>query len=394
MSYRFGKQGIYIPTKVFVKITGQTIITAGPKGTLIRTFSDSIKIARFFLKRVDLIKLKDINTVKTADLHDCFTNFTFYDFYKTSPKPYNGCLHERHYNLGKISEPRMFNTCISYFWPVEWIYDSNPWEIYYNVSEPMASCAAKDYWYNEYVSSQFDLQVNNNPQEYEFYNQFGIIQTDTADPVMGVKMLFIQTGKVDMLSSDEEPHVRTFTDKEQFIHLEYSSLTPYPETNLQGARYVKSALWGYKLTAQAVVIRTKEVSQFAYRFRDKISRKDKPLCSIYGTELGHLNNMVTGVFIGFKKILIITGVGYRAQLEDNILILNLGFSHSIKIDIPNEISIVLENSTCFIIFGIQKESVGAFASKIRAVSPPEPYKGKGISYETEIIKRKVGKTGK
>lgn len=403
MSYRFGKQGISIPPKVSVKIIGQTIITVGPKGTLIRTFSKEIKIMHYSRKRIDLINIKDINNVKqnhTEPLYNKKNSLSpighpwnnKYEFHKNSISKIR--KRSNNYDSSEHVAPRPFETCISYFWPVEWIYDSNPWEIYYNVSAPMAACAVRDYWYEDYISSRSDLQVNNNPQQYNFDNLFGILQTDTNDPALGVKMLYIRTGKVNLVSNDQERKIRTIKDHDEGICLEYSSLTPYPETNLQGAKYVKSALWRYRLTPYGTVIRTKEVSQFSYLYRDKTSRKNKTLCSIYGLELGHLNNMVKGVFIGFKKILIITGVGYRAQLEDNILILNLGFSHSIKINIPNEISIVLENSTCFIIFGIQKEFIGEFAAKIRAVCPPEPYKGKGISYETEIIKRKVGKTGK
>lgn len=403
MSYRFGKQGISIPPEVSVKITGQTITTVGPKGTLVRTLPKEIRIMHYSRRRLDHINIKDINDVKqdhTEPLYNKKDSLspighpwkTKHEFHKnsiTSPTKRSD-----NYDSSEYVTTTLFDIGISYFWPVEWIYDSNPWEIYYNVSAPMASCFIEQYWYQDYIDSRSDLNANNNSQQYKFRNLFGILQTDTNDPALGVKMLYIRKGKPNMISNDHVRVVRTSSDHDEAICLEYSSLTPYPETNLQGARYVKSALWRYRLTPQATVIRTKEVSQFSYLYRDKASRKDKTLCSIYGLELGHLNNMVKGVSIGFKKILIITGVGYRAQLENNILILNLGFSHSIKMNVPNEISVVLEGPTRLIISGIQKEFVGEFAAKIRAACPPEPYKGKGISYETEIIRRKVGKTGK
>jgi large subunit ribosomal protein L6 len=107
-----------------------------------------------------------------------------------------------------------------------------------------------------------------------------------------------------------------------------------------------------------------------------------------------INNIILGISIKFKKILYINGVGYKFKIENNILEINSGFSHVTKLSIPNYLELILESATKLIISGINKEKVGLFASKIRQVSPPEPYKGKGIHYENEKIRRKIGKTGK
>ena len=115
------------------------------------------------------------------------------------------------------------------------------------------------------------------------------------------------------------------------------------------------------------------------------------LCGLSRTLIA---NMVTGVAIGFEKRLQITGVGYRAQLDGKDLVLNMGYSHPVKMITPNDLVVKVENSTNVIVSGMQKDVVGEFAAKVRSVRPPEPYKGKGISYEGEVIKRKAGKTGK
>ena len=104
--------------------------------------------------------------------------------------------------------------------------------------------------------------------------------------------------------------------------------------------------------------------------------------------------MVTGVSEGFEKRLQITGVGYRAQLDGKDLVLNMGYSHPVKMITPTELAVKVESPTSVVVSGMQKDMVGEFAAKIRAVRPPEPYKGKGIAYEGEFIRRKAGKTGK
>ena len=116
--------------------------------------------------------------------------------------------------------------------------------------------------------------------------------------------------------------------------------------------------------------------------------------ALYGLSRTLVDNMVTGVSTGFEKRLQITGVGYRAQLEGKDLVLNMGYSHPVKMITPEDCSVKVESPTSVVVSGIQKDIVGEFAAKIRSVRPPEPYKGKGIAYEGEVIRRKAGKTGK
>jgi len=107
-----------------------------------------------------------------------------------------------------------------------------------------------------------------------------------------------------------------------------------------------------------------------------------------------VNNMIIGTSTKFEKKLQMVGVGYRAQVQSKQLTLNVGYSHPVLFDIPEGIEIVVEANTNLTITGIDKEQVGLLASKIRATRPPEPYKGKGIKYNDEVILRKAGKSGK
>lgn len=107
-----------------------------------------------------------------------------------------------------------------------------------------------------------------------------------------------------------------------------------------------------------------------------------------------LQNKVIGVKNLFSKLLILEGVGYKFQIDNQKVILLVGFSHNVIIDIPKNLEIKLESPTKLLISGIDKEQVGLFSAKIRNIKPPEPYKGKGIRYENEIIKYKAGKTKK
>ena len=116
--------------------------------------------------------------------------------------------------------------------------------------------------------------------------------------------------------------------------------------------------------------------------------------ALYGLSRTLVSNMVVGVSTGFEKRLQITGVGYRAQLDGKDLLLNMGYSHPVKMVTPSELAVNVESPTSVVVSGTQKDLVGEFAAKIRAVRPPEPYKGKGIAYEGEVIRRKAGKTGK
>jgi len=116
--------------------------------------------------------------------------------------------------------------------------------------------------------------------------------------------------------------------------------------------------------------------------------------ALYGLSRTLVSNMVVGVSAGFNKRLQITGVGYRAQLDGKDLVLNMGYSHPVKMIVPKELAVKVESPTSVVITGMQKDMVGEFAAKVRSVRPPEPYKGKGIAYEGEVIRRKAGKTGK
>lgn len=105
-------------------------------------------------------------------------------------------------------------------------------------------------------------------------------------------------------------------------------------------------------------------------------------------------NMVEGVSQGFQRRLEIQGVGYRAQVQGRNLILNVGYSKPVELEPPAGIQVAVENNTNVVVSGIDKEIVGNTAARIRAVRPPEPYKGKGIRYAGEAVRRKVGKAGK
>jgi len=112
--------------------------------------------------------------------------------------------------------------------------------------------------------------------------------------------------------------------------------------------------------------------------------------TLWGLQRALLNNMVQGVSVGFEKKLEVEGIGYRAHLQGDKLILNVGYSHPVEIVIPKGVEVKVEKNILSI-SGIDKYLVGQFAAKIRAIKPPEPYKGKGIKYQGEIIRRKAGK---
>ena len=106
------------------------------------------------------------------------------------------------------------------------------------------------------------------------------------------------------------------------------------------------------------------------------------------------DNMVVGVSKGFEKRLQLVGVGYLAMLEGNDLILNLGFSHPVRMQIPDGLQVKVEDNTRIAVSGYDKSAIGQFAASIRKWRPPEPYKGKGVKYADEVIRRKEGKAGK
>ena len=116
--------------------------------------------------------------------------------------------------------------------------------------------------------------------------------------------------------------------------------------------------------------------------------------SLHGLYRTLVNNMVIGVSEQFKLNLTLKGVGYRAAVQGNSLTLNLGYSHPVKIEIPDDISVEVVQNTTLNLKSCDKSKLGLFAAQIRSWRPPEPYKGKGIIYEGEIVRRKAGKSGK
>ena len=119
---------------------------------------------------------------------------------------------------------------------------------------------------------------------------------------------------------------------------------------------------------------------------DKLDR------ALHGLTRSLIQNMVDGVTKGFQKDLEINGVGYRAAMQGNTLVLNVGFSHTVEMVPPEGVKCEVPAQTKIVIKGASKQAVGEFAAKVRAVRKPEPYKGKGIKYENEFVRRKAGKT--
>jgi len=142
------------------------------------------------------------------------------------------------------------------------------------------------------------------------------------------------------------------------------------------------------LPAEVEVLQEGETVQVNRRDDSRVARQR------HGLSRTLVANMVEGVSQGFQRRLEITGVGYRAQVQGRNLTLNMGYSHPVQIEPPDGIQFAVENNTSVIVTGIDKEIVGNTAARIRAVRAPEPYKGKGIRYAGEVIKRKAGKSGK
>jgi len=136
------------------------------------------------------------------------------------------------------------------------------------------------------------------------------------------------------------------------------------------------------------------------KFEDKgteiiVSREneEKQTKAFHGLYRNLLNNMVTGVSSGFNKSLIVNGVGYKAEVQGKLLSMSLGYSNDIYVAIPDGLSVAVDQGGKLTVTGIDKQRVGEFAAQIRKLRGPEPYKGKGIRYDNEIIRRKVGKSG-
>lgn len=122
--------------------------------------------------------------------------------------------------------------------------------------------------------------------------------------------------------------------------------------------------------------------------------EEREVKALHGLTRSLLNNMVVGVTEGYTKTLEIQGVGYRAQMQGKTLVLNVGFSHTVPIVPPEGITFQVEGNNRVLVSGIDKQAVGEEAARIRGVRPPEPYKGKGIRYAGEFVRRKAGKAGK
>lgn len=116
--------------------------------------------------------------------------------------------------------------------------------------------------------------------------------------------------------------------------------------------------------------------------------------SLHGTTRAIINNMVAGVNNGFEKVLEINGTGYRAQLQGKTLVVNAGYSHPVNLEIPEGLTVTVPNPTEVHVAGCDKQLVGQFAANVRIIRKPEPYKGKGIRYQGEYVRRKEGKKAK
>lgn len=142
------------------------------------------------------------------------------------------------------------------------------------------------------------------------------------------------------------------------------------------------------LPSEVEVIQEEATVLVNRRSESRVARQRHGLCRTL------VANMVEGVSQGFQRKLEIQGVGYRAQIQGRNLILSVGYSHPVQIEPPEGIQLAVENNTNVIVSGINKEIVGNIAARIRSTRPPEPYKGKGIRYAGEVVRRKAGKAGK
>ena len=142
------------------------------------------------------------------------------------------------------------------------------------------------------------------------------------------------------------------------------------------------------LPAEVEIVQEEGTIQVNRRSESRVARQR------HGLSRTLVANMVEGVSQGFQRKLEIQGVGYRAQVQGRNLMLSVGYSHPVQIEPPEGIQLAVENNTNVIVTGINKEIVGNIAARIRSVRPPEPYKGKGIRYAGEMVRRKAGKAGK
>lgn len=144
-----------------------------------------------------------------------------------------------------------------------------------------------------------------------------------------------------------------------------------------------------KLDLEISPLVTVEVS--ADTVKVKRVNEEKPTRSLHGTVRAHINNMVNGVTTGFKKELDIIGVGFKAQMKGKNLLLNVGFTHPVEMPVPEGLKVAAPILTHIVVEGCDRCLVGQFTANVRAVLPPEPYKGKGIRYTGEEVRKKLGK---
>ena len=163
---------------------------------------------------------------------------------------------------------------------------------------------------------------------------------------------------------------------------------------------VKVTFQNEEITVEGPKGKLKQKYNPVISFEDKgaeivVSRdsEEKQVKAFHGLYRCLLNNMVTGVSSGFNKSLVINGVGYRAEVQGKLLSMSLGYSNDIYVAIPEGLAVAVDQGGKITVTGIDKQRVGEFAAQIRKLRGPEPYKGKGIRYENETIRRKVGKSG-
>ena len=156
----------------------------------------------------------------------------------------------------------------------------------------------------------------------------------------------------------------------------------------------KVTVKGPKGTLERVLPAEMEIKQEGEEILVNRPNDLKKMRSLHGLTRTLINNMVVGVTEGYEKKLEVNGVGYRAVKKGKLLTLSLGYSHPVEMEDPEGIEVVVEDANTLVVKGIDKEKVGQYAAEIREKRAPEPYKGKGIKYADEVIRRKVGKTGK
>ena len=163
------------------------------------------------------------------------------------------------------------------------------------------------------------------------------------------------------------------------------------DVNWSGSQIVVKGKFG---TLQTQIPETIGIQQDQSSLEVSLKNEGRNLRSLHGLYRTLINNMVIGVSEQFQLTLVLKGVGYRAAVQENEIVLNLGYSHPVKINIPESISVDVVQNTTINLKSCDKELLGLFAANIRAWRQPEPYKGKGILYKNEQIVRKAGKTGK